>query len=84
MIIIIIKPDVRKIFVADFADFVAGSTKPLDNQEVYSAHARCGRDSSRNFNCHIFSIIVEKSDILTTLDRFGETMHFRLPKTTLS
>ena len=29
-------------------------------------------------------VIVEKSDILTTLDRFGETMHFRLPKTTLS
>ncbi len=27
---------------------------------------------------------LEKSDILTTLDRFRETMHFRLPKTTLS
>jgi hypothetical protein len=27
---------------------------------------------------------VEKSDILTTLDRFRKTMHFRLPKTTLS
>jgi len=31
-----------------------------------------------------YSIQVEKSDILTTLDRFRETMHFRLPKTTLS
>jgi hypothetical protein len=27
---------------------------------------------------------VEKSDILTTLDRFRKTMLFRLPKTTLS
>jgi hypothetical protein len=27
---------------------------------------------------------LEKTDILTTLDRFRETMHFRLPKTTLS
>jgi len=27
---------------------------------------------------------LEKSDILTTLDRFCETMHFRLPKTTLN
>jgi hypothetical protein len=27
---------------------------------------------------------MEKSDILTTLDRFRKTMYFRLPKTTLS
>ncbi len=27
---------------------------------------------------------LEKTDILTTLDRFRKTMHFRLPKTTLS
>jgi hypothetical protein len=30
------------------------------------------------------AISMEKSDILTTLDRFRKTMHFRLPKTTLS
>ena len=29
-------------------------------------------------------ILVEKSDILTTLDRFRKTIYFRLPKTTLS
>ena len=33
--------------LADFvADFVAGSTKPLDYQGVLSANARCGRDSN--------------------------------------
>ena len=32
----------------------------------------------------VIAAIVEKTDILTTLDRFRKTMHFRLPKTTLS
>jgi len=37
-----------------------------------------------NSNKDLIVLLVEKSDILTTLDRFRKTIYFRLPKTTLS
>jgi hypothetical protein len=37
--------------LADFvADFVAGSTKPLDNQGIWSAYAQSGRESEAKPN----------------------------------
>jgi len=55
--------------LADFvADFVAGSTKPLDNQGVLSANARCGRDSNRIFISHII-ILTKYQNISDLLDK---------------
>lgn len=43
--------------MADFTDYVVENTKPLDDQGVLSVLWRCGRDSSKKYNCHLMSII---------------------------
>jgi hypothetical protein len=50
-----------KYFVADFADFVAefvaGTTKPLDNQGVLRVLGRCGRNLKHLFSSGLLWLI---------------------------
>lgn len=57
MIILKIKVGEKSLWriLADFvADFVAGSTKPIDYQEVLGVKGRCGRGSSKKLNMHFY------------------------------
>jgi hypothetical protein len=57
--------------------------KSISNQFVMNLPTNNNQKGRKTF-FNALEMLLEKSDILTTLDRFRKTMYFRLPKTTLS
>lgn len=88
----IICPNCKKVFKVDEAGFADILKQVRDHQFEEELQKRLDLAENEKINAvklaeaNLKNLLqgVEKSDILTTLDRFRKTIYFRLPKTTLS